>query len=58
MADYRSTRTCPTFRELINQKYPDLDIQHVHHAGNSSGVVDGAAARALRQRGLRARRTA
>ncbi|MEZ5296582.1 MAG: acetyl-CoA C-acetyltransferase [Ilumatobacteraceae bacterium] len=34
----------PTFRELILQKYPDLDIQHVHHAGNSSGVVDGAAA--------------
>ena len=34
----------PTFRELINQKYPDLDIEHVHHAGNSSGVVDGAAA--------------
>ena len=33
-----------SFRELINQKYPDLDIQHVHHAGNSSGVVDGAAA--------------
>ena len=34
----------PTFRELINQKYPDLEITHVHHAGNSSGVVDGAAA--------------
>ena len=33
-----------TFRKLINQKYPDLEIQHVHHAGNSSGVVDGAAA--------------
>ncbi|MCK0129326.1 acetyl-CoA C-acetyltransferase [Erythrobacter sp. F6033] len=33
-----------TFRKLINQKYPDLDIQHFHHAGNSSGVVDGAAA--------------
>ena len=33
-----------TFRKLINQKYPDLDIEHVHHAGNSSGVVDGAAA--------------
>ncbi len=33
-----------TFRGLINQKYPDLDIQHFHHAGNSSGVVDGAAA--------------
>ncbi|MDG2286865.1 MAG: acetyl-CoA C-acyltransferase, partial [Alphaproteobacteria bacterium] len=25
-------------------KFPDLDIVHVHHAGNSSGVVDGAAA--------------
>ncbi len=33
-----------TFRKLINQKYPDLTITHVHHAGNSSGVVDGAAA--------------
>lgn len=33
-----------TFRSLILQKYPDLDIDHVHHAGNSSGVVDGAAA--------------
>jgi acetyl-CoA C-acetyltransferase len=29
---------------LILQKYPDLKINHVHHAGNSSGVVDGAAA--------------
>ena len=33
-----------TFRQLINQRYPDLKIQHVHHAGSSSGVVDGAAA--------------
>lgn len=33
-----------TFRNLINQKYPDLKIQHFHHAGNSSGVVDGASA--------------
>lgn len=33
-----------TFSGLINQKYPDLEIQHFHHAGNSSGVVDGAAA--------------
>jgi acetyl-CoA C-acetyltransferase len=33
-----------TFRQLINRRYPDLQIQHVHHAGNSSGVVDGAAA--------------
>jgi acetyl-CoA acetyltransferases len=44
VADYRHTEGAPSFRELINQKYPDVDIQHVHHAGNSSGVVDGSAA--------------
>jgi acetyl-CoA C-acetyltransferase len=44
IADSRHTPDGPTFRELINQKYPDVDIEHVHHAGNSSGVVDGAAA--------------
>ena len=44
VADYRHTEDSLTFRELINQKYPDLEIEHVHHAGNSSGVVDGAAA--------------
>jgi acetyl-CoA C-acetyltransferase len=33
-----------TLAGLINQVYPDLKIKHVHHAGNSSGVVDGAAA--------------
>ena len=44
IADYRHTEDAKTFRELINQKYPDLDIEHVHHAGNSSGVVDGSAA--------------
>src|SRR3954447_14134838 len=43
VADYKHEDN-PTFRELINMKYPDLEIQHVHHAGNSSGVVDGAAA--------------
>ncbi|WP_416909157.1 MAG: acetyl-CoA C-acetyltransferase [Polymorphobacter sp.] len=32
-----------TFRSLINARYPDLKIEHFHHAGNSSGVVDGAA---------------
>ncbi|HSL74792.1 MAG TPA: acetyl-CoA C-acetyltransferase [Ilumatobacteraceae bacterium] len=44
VADHRFSDDSKSFRELINQKYPDLDIQHVHHAGNSSGVVDGAAA--------------
>ena len=44
VADYRHSDDAKTFRELINQKFLDLDIQHVHHAGNSSGVVDGSAA--------------
>ena len=33
-----------TYRSLILQAYPGLEIEHVHHAGNSSGVVDGSAA--------------
>jgi acetyl-CoA C-acetyltransferase len=33
-----------TYRQMVLRRYPDLDITHVHHAGNSSGVVDGAAA--------------
>ena len=32
-----------TYGDLIRQVYPDLKITHMHHAGNSSGVVDGAA---------------
>jgi acetyl-CoA C-acetyltransferase len=33
-----------TLGGMITKVYPDLKIEHVHHAGNSSGVVDGAAA--------------
>jgi acetyl-CoA C-acetyltransferase len=33
-----------TYAGLVRQRYPDLQIRHVHHAGNSSGVADGAAA--------------
>jgi acetyl-CoA C-acetyltransferase len=36
-----------TFEQLVKRAYPDLAINHVHHAGNSSGVVDGAAALVL-----------
>ena len=36
--------TKTTFRSLVECSWPDLNINHVHHAGNSSGVVDGAAA--------------
>lgn len=33
------------FDEMAKDKYPQVDeIIHVHHAGNSSGVVDGASA--------------
>jgi acetyl-CoA C-acetyltransferase len=44
MADYPLDEAGTTFRAMVAQKYPDLDIVHSHHAGNSSGVVDGAAA--------------
>jgi acetyl-CoA C-acetyltransferase len=37
-----------TFDEICLDRYPTIDaIDHVHHAGNSSGVVDGAAAAAV-----------
>jgi acetyl-CoA C-acetyltransferase len=33
------------FDSVITQRYPQIEqMQHVHHAGNSSGIVDGAAA--------------
>jgi acetyl-CoA C-acetyltransferase len=34
-----------TYGNLLTRKYPQLEgkMNHVHHAGNSSGVVDGAA---------------
>ncbi|MPL75476.1 putative acyltransferase [bioreactor metagenome] len=35
----------PGFDKVAMLKYPHLDhINHIHHAGNSSGIVDGAAA--------------
>ena len=37
--------TMPGFDRVAMLKYPHLDhIEHIHHAGNSSGIVDGAAA--------------
>ena len=44
LADMPYNNNGDTFRKQINRKYPDLEIKHFHHAGNSSGVVDGAAA--------------
>ena len=50
------------FDAIALQKYPELqNIQHVHHAGNSSGIVDGAALvllaseKAVKEQGLKPR---
>ena len=32
-----------TFDQLVRRSSPDIQINHIHHAGNSSGVVDGSA---------------
>ncbi|MCR9125493.1 MAG: acetyl-CoA C-acetyltransferase [Rhodobacteraceae bacterium] len=35
----------PGFDKIALLKYPELErVNHIHHAGNSSGIVDGAAA--------------
>ena len=50
VADYSIDEKGTTFRGQIARKFPDLEIVHAHHAGNSSGVVDGAAALLLASR--------
>lgn len=36
--------TMPGFNNIALMKYPHLErINHIHHAGNSSGIVDGSA---------------
>ena len=44
IADFALDEKGTTYRKLILDKYPDLEINHIHHAGNSSGVVDGSGA--------------
>jgi acetyl-CoA C-acetyltransferase len=44
LADFDLDEKGTTYRKMILEKYPDLAINHIHHAGNSSGVVDGSAA--------------
>lgn len=37
--------TMPGFDNVLKIKHPDVEkVNHVHHAGNSSGIVDGATA--------------
>jgi acetyl-CoA C-acetyltransferase len=61
VADYPLDDKGTTYRKLILQKYPELEIDHIHHAGNSSGIVDGSAAILLaspsyaKKRGLKPR---
>jgi acetyl-CoA C-acetyltransferase len=33
-----------SYAKLVRRAYPDIKINHIHTAGNSSGVVDGAGA--------------
>ena len=47
VADYPLDKAGTTYRGLIQGRYPGLDIRFAHHAGSSSGVVDGAAAMLL-----------
>jgi acetyl-CoA C-acetyltransferase len=51
IADMPASADGTTFRQLINRRYPDLKIEHFHHAGTSSGIVDGAAALLLASSG-------
>jgi acetyl-CoA C-acetyltransferase len=45
LAAQRFDRFDETFDEMCRRAYPQIDrVDHVHHAGNSSGVVDGASA--------------
>jgi acetyl-CoA C-acetyltransferase len=44
MMDYSMGQSDKTMGELIASRYPGVELRHVHHAGNSSGVVDGAGA--------------
>jgi acetyl-CoA C-acetyltransferase len=50
MADVPLDEQGTTLRGMVLARYPGLEIEHVHHAGNSSGVVDGAAAILLASR--------
>ncbi len=44
LADMPMDESGTTYRQLLLKRYPDIQLQHIHTAGNSSGVVDGAGA--------------
>ncbi len=47
LLDFPVDDTGTTYRMLIDKRWPGLQIDNIHHVGNSSGVVDGAAALVL-----------
>ncbi|MET0986785.1 MAG: acetyl-CoA C-acetyltransferase [Steroidobacteraceae bacterium] len=47
LMDVAVDETGTTFRQLIEARWPGVPFEHIHHAGNSSGVVDGAGALVL-----------
>ncbi|NGY03983.1 acetyl-CoA C-acetyltransferase [Solimonas terrae] len=55
IADMAADKDGTTFRQLINRRYPDVKIVPVHHAGSSSGVVDGSAGLLLASPGYAAK---
>jgi acetyl-CoA C-acetyltransferase len=44
MYDFPLNEEGLSYKKLVEQTFPDVKIKHIHHAGNSSGVVDGAGA--------------
>lgn len=44
MADISIVEDGTTLGDMIRRKYPELSWRPVHHAGTSSGIVDGSAA--------------
>jgi acetyl-CoA C-acetyltransferase len=44
LAEYPLFPDGGSYKGLVKQVYPDVEINHIHHPGNSSGVVDGAGA--------------
>jgi acetyl-CoA C-acetyltransferase len=44
MGEFRPDGYPGTFDEVCRERYGIQRVEHVHHGGNSSGVVDGAAA--------------
>lgn len=44
MYDFPLNEEGLSYKKLVKQAFPEVEIEHIHHAGNSSGVVDGAGA--------------